>query len=131
MALKYIVEERKQFCLQCGRPIDPGLGRQDRKFCSAACKNKYHNASRPMLSRHYKTKVLRILDNNNAILKKLMSMGVKSMEIATMKQLQFNFDFATSYHKIGRRQLYSCFDVMYEITPTRVVNIRDVLERKV
>lgn len=131
MNMIYRMPQEKCFCLQCGQPIELGSGRQDRKFCSVACKNKYHNAGRQMLSRHYKNKVIRILDNNNFILRRLLSMGVTSLDVNTLRQMQFNFDFSSSYHKIGRRQLYTCFDVQYELTPTRIMNIRDLLERDV
>ncbi|MBO4340259.1 MAG: hypothetical protein J5835_02370 [Bacteroidales bacterium] len=129
MAVKYVIEENRQFCLQCGSPIEPDSGRQDRKFCSVACKNKYHNAGRQMVSRRYRQRVMRILDNNYFILRRLLSMGVKALDVTTMKQMQFNFEFSTSYNKIGRRQLYTCYDVQYELTPSRVVNIRDLMER--
>ena len=131
MGVNYIIPREKNFCLHCGNPIDTGNGRQDRKFCSVACKNKYHNAGRQMLSRHYREKVIRILDNNNFILRRLLSMGVTSLDICILRQMQFNFDYSSSYHKIGRRQIYTCFDVQYELTPSRITKIRDLIDKNV
>ena len=115
--------------MNCGQPLEPGTGRQDRKYCSAACKNTYHNAKPKMSSRRYRDKIQRMLDNNYFILRRLLSMGVTSMDVVTMKELHFNFDICTSYRKYGGRNHYCCYEMQYDLTPSRVVNIRNVLER--
>lgn len=105
-------------CLQCGELIV--YGRQDRKFCCTACKNKYHNQRiypvRGRTARH----VLRVLDNNRGILVKLMRMGIRSMDRMTLSHLGFDDHFMTSCQKRKGHLVYTCLDVVYEMTPSRI-----------
>ena len=127
--MEYKVEEIEDLsrCLQCGSVIDYG-GRPDRKFCCAGCKNRYHNYRR--VRRHDSTQrsVVGKLDKNYEILEKLIRLGLKSMDRITMNYMGFYPDYATSITKIGRKNVYTCFDIRYEITPTRVKSIRYILD---
>lgn len=128
MSHKYDTESKVSHCLQCGTAILPMTGRQDRKFCCQDCKNRWHNESRKYARRRYHDRVSRILENNNSILRHLLTMGVTSVDRRTMVELCFNFEYSTSYCKLGRRQHYTCFEIHYDLTPSRIINIESTLD---
>ena len=106
-------------CLQCGDLIP--YGRTDRKFCSQDCKNEYNNRRRHLPAREDSEPwVLAHLRANYAILRRLLIMGVHSIDQATLRQLGFRPEFVTLYRKVGHRTEFGCFDVRYEQTPSRV-----------
>jgi len=115
-------------CLECGDIIEYGSGRLDRKFCSPGCKNRYHNRKKAVSWHRYQEKVGKILENNHEILEHLVNMGVTSIERRSLKQLGYNYDYVTSYHKIGIRNTYSCYDITYEATPSRILHITSLLK---
>ena len=131
-AMEYKVEEIEDLsrCLQCGSVIDYG-GRPDRKFCSAGCKNRYHNYRRFRRKDLAQRSGVGKLDKNYEILAKLISLGLKSMDRITMNYMGFNPDYATSITRIGRKNVYTCFDIRYEITPTRVKAIMYIEEEEI
>lgn len=110
------------YCLECGTPL--GYGRHDRKFCSAACKNRWHNARRyPGLDKTV-ARVLRILESNREVLSKLVRMGIHDIDRLTLQHLGFRAEYSTSFRLVSRRhQVYTCFDYTYELTPSRVRHI--------
>ena len=128
MSQKYQMEDRVPRCLFCGEPIP--LGRPDRKFCSLECKNAFHNSHRKVSTNHYHDRVVRILENNYYILKHLLAMGITSIDRRTLRELHFNQEYTTSYSKIGHRHHYTCFEIHYDITPTRAINIENILENQ-
>lgn len=113
---------RLSFCLQCGEPII-SKGRTDRKFCCAECKNLYHNKGRIIPWQNYAKKVNRILETNAMILRHLHKIGIGSVGIVEMKRMGFEFDYCTSFAKEGGRNRYTCYDMQYDVTPSRVINI--------
>ena len=109
-------------CPQCGKPLESG--RTDKRFCSQACKNRWHNRQR--LSNHDKEiqRVLRVLNRNREVLERLLKLGLRSVDRPTLIHLGFNMNYFTSLHRDGsRRWIYSCLDIRYELTPTRIKNI--------
>ena len=107
-------------CLECGDPI--AYGRMDKKFCSAACKNRYHN--KVARDRHsVRLKVVNILERNYAILESLAEMGTTSIRIADISLMGFNKEFMTSCRKAGSHMECWCFDISYICTATRIFNI--------
>lgn len=108
-------------CLQCGAPIY--FGRQGKKFCCLQCKNKWHN-ERAYPNRSLPVgRILHILDANRCILVKLMNMGIRTMDLPTLIHLGFDPLYVTSFRKEGIRSVYTCFDVQYELTPSRIKRI--------
>ena len=111
------------YCLACGDVIEYGHGRPDRKFCSPACKNRWHNQRKAQSWRRYEQRVLRILEDNHEILDKLIRIGLSSIDRISLSRLGYDFNYVTSYHKVGHRDLYSCFDITYEATPSRIFRL--------
>jgi hypothetical protein len=112
-------------CICCGKPL-LSYGRADRKYCGSACKNRYNNQHRPS-PRQERVRIIRILDTNREILHKLLKLGITSIDRVSLSHLGFNPEFATTCHRTGTRQIYSCFDMTYEQTPTRIWRIRQTV----
>lgn len=121
--MTYRIEEMSHpvYCRCCGRVIP--YGRADKKFCSALCKNRYHNKRKNKDSRPAVKRVLRILGRNHAILDKLLKLDIRSLDRLTLLSLGFTPEYATSYKKAGIHHEYACFDIRYELTPTRIKKI--------
>ena len=110
-------------CLECGDIIEYGHGRPDRKFCSASCKIRWHYKRKARSWQAYQHKVLKALEDNHSILERLHRIGVYSIDRMSLGQLGFDFNYVTSYHKIGQRSVYSVYDITYEATPSRILHI--------
>ena len=131
------------YCLECGKEIH---GRIDKKFCSMECKNRYNNR-RTFHIRHIKTRIIGALNNNYEILNSLLreenlsdkkcnalcamlSQG-EDNGVIIHSELLLNYlrksypSYVTGHHK-GRKahDEYKCFDIKYDQTPSRIINIR-------
>ncbi|MBO6097046.1 MAG: hypothetical protein J6P56_07045 [Bacteroidales bacterium] len=105
-------------CPQCGKLLV--YGRVDRRFCSVECKNLWHNRQRyPGREKEIK-RVLRILDKNRDVLDKLLKMDVRSLDRVTLEHLGFNVNYFTSLRRTRNFWIYTCLDIRYELTPTRI-----------
>lgn len=115
--LKYVIQSQ---CLQCGKEL-PLSGRTDRKFCCADCKNQYHNRQRRYpLKDEMEWAVFQALKTNYTILNHLRKMGVRTIELATLSQLGYDTRYVTSFIRMGRRQIFTLFDLKFEMTPTKL-----------
>lgn len=121
----YPTEEGSRFgyCLECGDIIEYGSGRPDRKFCSCGCKNRWHNRRKARSWERYRLKIQRVLEVNHAILDRLLSVGVTSIDLISLDRLGYDPNYVTSFHKVGHRNLYSCYDITYEATPSRIMHL--------
>ncbi|MBO4635441.1 MAG: hypothetical protein J5669_08740 [Bacteroidales bacterium] len=126
--MEYKLEENLGLnrCLQCGNVIEYG-GRPDRKFCSTGCKNRYNNYRRFHRRDLSEKNILGILDRNYQVLERLLKMSVKSLDRVTLAYMGFDPGYSTSYARIGRHNIYTCFDIRYELTASRIREI-SVLE---
>ncbi len=114
-------DERKvSTCVECGDEIR--YGRQDKKFCSCECKNRYNNR-KVRNSRLTKLRVINSLERNHGILEQMLRLGVDSMDLASLKNLGFDIDYVTSYRKVRRHDEYCCFDIRFILTPTRICSV--------
>ena len=107
-------------CLECGDEL--GYGRADRKFCSDACRNRFHNRH-VQSSRRFKQKVNLALDRNYDILDSIRKTSLKSIEVADLENMGFRKDYFTSYVKRSTKELYMCYDIKYAIFHGRVTSI--------
>lgn len=124
--LKKDSEKSIQCCAQCGAPLT--VGRVDRRFCSMECKNRWHNSQRfPNREKEVK-RVLRILENNRKVLDRLLKLDMHSVDRPTLLHLGFNLNYFTTFEKVSHRLVYSCLDIAYEVTPTRIKGIHPLCE---
>ena len=122
----YYIQSR---CLQCGKDL-PMSGRPDRKFCCRDCKNKYHNRQRRYPVREeLQGVVLHALETNHAILDRLYKMGVRTLDLATLSQLGYDARYVTSFIRLGRHNIFTLFDLQFEMTPTRIKRLTSLLDR--
>ena len=124
MGMEYKLEDSGDLsrCLQCGSVIDYG-GRPDRKFCSAGCKNRYHNYRRFRRRDVAQRSVVSKLEKNYEVLDRIIQMGAKSVDRVTLAYMGFDPAYSTSYCHLGRKHIYTCFDIRYELTSSRVKSI--------
>ena len=122
--MEYRILERKiPVCLECGDKIR--YGRTDKKFCCDNCRVKYNN-EQIKSSRTYRRRILGALDRNYEILDNLLKSDVTSVELIDLEGLGFSTGLMTSYRKLRRHDEYSCFDIKYIMTPTRVYGIKKI-----
>jgi predicted RNA-binding Zn-ribbon protein involved in translation (DUF1610 family) len=122
--MEYRILERKMpVCLECGDKIR--YGRTDKKFCCDNCRVKYNN-EQIKSSRTYRRRILGALDRNYEILENFLKSEVTSVDLIDLEGLGFSTGLMTSYRKLCRHDEYSCFDIKYIMTPTRVYGIKKI-----
>ncbi len=108
-------------CLQCGKVT---YGRADKKFCSEACKNGYHNAKQQK-SRLLRNRIQTALNNNYRILEDIVSSGKYSAELMPLEELGFRPSFVTGYTKVRYgHDVFRCYDISYSLSGSRLFKIR-------
>lgn len=108
-------------CMECGKPI--GSGRTDRKFCCGRCKNAYNNR-RTKLSRNGYMRTISLLRKNYEILRTLIGAGFSTVDMGDALRLGYRPEIVTGYRKVGRRGEYSCFEISYFQTPTKICGLQ-------
>ncbi len=107
-------------CLECGNVIR--YGRTDKKFCCDECKSRHHNLLAKE-SRAFRTKVLKTLDQNYEILENLLRSGTDSADLTELISLGFAPAMATSYTKSRGCDIFTCYDLKYRLTATRLLSL--------
>ena len=110
-------------CLECGDKIS--YGRTDKKFCSEDCKNRHHN-HKANHSRSIRRKIMACLEKNYDVLDRLLESGVGSVALPEIMMLGFNPVYATSMHRDRQTCRYSCFDISYIMTASRITSISKI-----
>jgi Na+-transporting NADH:ubiquinone oxidoreductase subunit NqrB len=118
---KYI--RKMPVCLECGNQIR--YGRTDKKFCCDDCKTRHHN-SRAKAARSFKSKVLALINRNYEILDALVKDGVDSVELMDLMTMGFVPGMMTSYRRSGKHDVFTCYDIKYIMTSTRVYSIMKI-----
>lgn len=122
--MEYKIAQRKMpVCLECGDRIR--YGRTDKKFCCDECRLRY-NYEQVKASKNYKRRVLAALSRNYEILEDILKSEVSSVSLLELEGLGFLPGMVTSYQKVNRREEYTCFDIKYVMTPTRVYGIKKI-----
>lgn len=99
-------------CMICG---DRMKGRQDKKFCSAACKNEFHNGN-PARRHPWRKRVLEAINRNYRILSELDLKGVHCIAEKDLEYSGFTLMGITGVEPAGKgRQRYYCYE--YELNP--------------
>lgn len=110
-------------CLECGEQIR--YGRTDKKFCCEECKIKHHNGS-AKVSRALKRRIVSVLMRNYEILDALVRSGVSSAELTDVVVRGFVPDMVTAYRKVRSHDEFSCFDIKYYMSSSRIFNISKI-----
>ena len=124
MAGYKIIEQslKTDTCLECGTVF---YGRANKVFCCESCKNRYHNRRRQEL-RNMKMRLETILGRNYSILSDLISMNRFSVSRQELLMMGYRPEYVTSVCREGRRELYSCYDISFYLTPAKICNIHRV-----
>lgn len=117
-------EQSPAKCLQCGSEI-LSEGRCDRKFCSDACRHRYHNY-RYMMQNSYKEKTNRRLEDNYRILRRLLDSGINEIPLPDATANGFDGNYATAMFRNEKITDYNCYDIGYRISPSRIFKIHQL-----
>ncbi len=118
---KYV--RHQPVCLECGDRIR--YGRTDKKFCCEECKVRHHN-NLARAGRSFRHKVLKSMDRNYEILDELVRSGVDSADLVELMSVGFVPGVMTSYRREGKHDVYTCFDIKYIMTRTRLRSIMKI-----
>lgn len=120
---RYAEEEQAAHCLECGEPI---YGRADKKFCDCNCRNRWHSRLRSDQNPRLKT-TLSILTRNYGILESIYDMHTASCPAEVLERMGFRQEYVThSPIKKGKHLEYRCFDFVYNLSQTKLFNLRRV-----
>ncbi|MBO8455043.1 MAG: hypothetical protein IAC08_01390 [Bacteroidetes bacterium] len=119
--MDYNKEERRySVCLECGDEIH--YGRQDRKFCCEACKNRYNNR-KTRSSRNTRLRVMNALDRNYRLLDRLLKLGMDSLDLVELRHMGFEPSYVTSYRRLRCHDEFCCFDIRFIMTATKICSL--------
>lgn len=110
-------------CLECGDQIR--YGRVDKKFCCEDCRVTHYNRQ-SRSSRAFRRRVLGILVKNYDILEGLFRAGTSSIGITDIMAMGFIPGMVTSYGRVGKHDEFTCFDIKYRMTPSRLSHISKI-----
>ena len=110
-------------CLHCGNKIK--YGRSDKKFCCEDCRDMHHN-SQSKSSRVFRRRVLSQLSVNYKILTEIWRTGIDSIDLAEAQMAGFTPGVFTSFNRRGAHNEYSCFDMKYIMTATRIYSVSKI-----
>jgi predicted nucleic acid-binding Zn ribbon protein len=97
-------------CLECEHPIQ---GRKDKKFCSDACRNAYHNRTKADATQYIRTVNAR-LAKNRRILEELNTKGKTKKHRDQLLKLGFDFDYLTHFYVTRSGDRYHfCYEQGY------------------
>ena len=110
-------------CLECGNQIR--YGRTDKKFCCDECKSSYHN-NQARAGRSFRNKVIAKINRNYEILNELLKSGVSSADLMDLTAAGFTQGIVTSYRRNGKHDEFTCYDIKYVMTKTRLFSIMKI-----
>ena len=114
-------KEEESICRECGRAF---YGRKDKHFCSLECKNRYHNRI-IRERRRVRSETLAQIAKNYQVLNALLAEDKNSASLQELAKAGFDPAFVTGPRKgMCRHDDYSCFDISYYRSSTKVFNVR-------
>ena len=97
-------------CLQCGDKI---VGRIDKKFCDAQCRNSYNNKIKRETEKQI-IEINRILRKNRKILRQFNPEGKTTVRKEYLEKLDFDFRFHTHTYTTTNHNTYKfCYEYGY------------------
>lgn len=116
-------ERHMPVCLECGDKIR--YGRADKKYCCEECRTRHHNAL-ARSGRSFRRRVMRLLARNYDVLSSLVKADVESIGLTELISMGFTPSMVTSYRKCGKHNEYTCFDIKFIMTGTRIYSISKI-----
>ena len=86
---------------------------------------RYHYSSRKS-SGSFKRKILAMLSRNYSILEELLGSERDSVDLVDLSSMGFVPGLVTSYRRIGKHDVYCCFDIKYIMTRTRIYSLMKI-----
>jgi hypothetical protein len=100
----------EMICLECGEKI---VGRIDKKFCDAQCRNSYNNKIKRASEKNI-IEINRILRMNRKILKQFNPEGKSTVRKEYLTKLGFNFNYHTHTFTTKHNNTYRfCYEYGY------------------
>jgi hypothetical protein len=93
-------------CPQCDKPI---IGRLDKRFCDAYCRNTYNNRVKREDEQYIKD-IYRILRRNRRILKTLSPQGKATVRKDVLEQIGYDFRYFSATYHSPKLLYYICYD---------------------
>ena len=118
--LRKMEKEDERFCMNCGARL---AGRPDKLFCSARCKNEWHNRIKGDEKRR-RERIFSILCNNYKILDTMIALEEHNPLISSLENAGFRPGYITGFRHLKGRNEYHCFDISYNKTEAHLYNIR-------
>lgn len=120
-------------CLKCGKSL---VGRADKKFCDAYCRNSFNNEHKSD-DEQYMLLVNSQMRKNRGILRTLCPEGKATVRKEVMDQMGFNFRFFTDIYRSRKGGVYyMCYDFGFapiyerEIQKALIVRRQDYMDRQ-
>jgi hypothetical protein len=101
----------KKNCAECGKTL---VGRSDKKFCDAYCRNSYNNKVKRE-DEKYIQEVNRIIRRNRRILKHLCPEGKSVVRKEILDQLGYKYNHFSGIYRTKLGTYYFCYD--YGMSP--------------
>lgn len=116
-------ERHMPVCLECGDKIR--YGRSDKKYCCEECRTR-HNNNLARNGRAFRRRIMRILTRNYEVLSSLLKAEIGSADLIDLMSMGFTPSVVTSHRKCGKHDEYTCFDIKFIMTGTRVYSISKI-----
>ena len=101
----------KEKCAECNKGL---VGRSDKKFCDAYCRNSYNNKVK-RADEKYIQEVNRIIRRNRRILRHLCPQGKAMVRKEILDQLGYNYSHFSGIYRTKLGTYYFCYD--YGMSP--------------
>ncbi len=96
----------RKYCLECAKEI---VGRLDKKFCDAYCRNTFNNKVKRQ-DEQYIQKINSIMRSNRRILKTLSPEGKASVRKDVLKKMGYDFRYYSATYQSPKLLYYICYD---------------------
>lgn len=116
--MNYKINNADVRCLECGEEITPPY-RSDKVFCTPACRSRYHNRKVHAIRLSH-NHVMSAINKNYEILDTLLRRNVCVAELNELILSGFSPEFVTGYRRVGKRVIYSCYEIQYCLWGSRI-----------
>ncbi len=120
---KYNTQQKHHYeCLECGKSL-AYTSRTNQKFCSSQCRYAYNNRKKVFVYK-CRNKVENILQRNYLVLSEVLNSKHQTISISDAVIRGFNPAYMTSAVRYSSFVEYTCYDIAYRISDTKLFKIR-------